>query len=285
DRWSVDGFSRSGDYNTKLEFGMGYSYVQQRVKDRTLYTTDIVEFPKDSVAQVFRFSAKLEKDRFYRTRRINYQFRTEDITISRGVAVAISQRRGPGLNELFYNSLDASVFFDLQKGDFIAKSRFQRIGWFGDGLEFRTLTALSLFGFHNGVNWVTFAGRSSYTHDRRQIDFDPLSVDEDRGVRGYPFNYLTGNHSIVGSLEARFHTGVTALTTRLGFAAFFDFGTAWNSGERMKLGEYIWSAGAGVRVDLAQIGGGRMARLDLTYAEATSSWEVSAGMGQFFELF
>ena len=285
DRWSLDGFSRSGDYNTKLEFGAGYSYVQQRVNKRTLYTSDLVEFPDDSVAQVIRLSAKLQSDKFYRTRRINYQFRTEDVTISRGVALAFSQRRGPGFRELLYNSLEASLYYDLQRGNFIAKSLLKRTGWFVGAREFRTVTSLSLRGYHNGVRWMTFAGRAFYAHDRRSIDYDPLSVDEDRGVRGYPFNYLTGSHTLVGSLEARFHSGVTVLTTRLGFATFIDFGTAWNSGERMKLSDYIWSAGIGLRLDLAQIGGGRVARLDAAYAGESSSWEFSAGMGQFFELF
>jgi hypothetical protein len=79
----------------------------------------------------------------------------------------------------------------------------------------------------------------------------PVSIGDETGVRGYPLQYQHGNHSVSGTLEARFYTGYNVYKLlNIGFAGFFDIGRAWGGDDRQlnESDQVLSSIGVGARL-------------------------------------
>lgn len=301
-RVNVEGSYRSGDFHNKWVASARYSYVNLRppsvsalapyflnsageLVDSLSGQTISVSLPADSVFHFLGGAVLFEQVNFERTSRINLQGRTEDVVLTTGASIFAGQARSLSVGNLIYNTWRADAFGGVRVGNAIISGRLSRQGWISDGAEFRSRTSAILTAFHNGLDWMTFASRVIFLADKRIDQLDPLSLDESNGIRGYRENTLTGDRALIGNFETRLFTGIEILTTRIGGALNFDFGGAWDRDRALRLDEMIWSAGAGLRLDLGQAGAGRVIRVDLTFVGRQNNWQISTGIGQFFTLF
>ncbi len=290
---------RTGDFHRKLRVSAIYRYVNGAIENLNTFNgytldyqgkvipplaqfpTDTFTIPIDSALHELTFVINASRFDFYALERLKYQKRVEDVEIVNGIGLKFGQGRAESLDNHLYSIWGIGARYGAVISDFIFAGRVRRSGWIKGGSEIRSTFRSSLIAYHNGFSWVTFAGRAFYGFDRRKGDPNPLSVDGGSGVRGYPANSLTGNQLLVGNFETRFFTGLSGLTTRLGFALHFDFGTAWGDGDELTYDRFIWSAGPGLRLDMGQIG---TVRVDISYLNSLDSWAISASTGQFFDL-
>ena len=169
-------------------------------------------------------------------------------------------------------------------GHVFVSGKLSRQGWISGKTEIRSVTIATVSTFHNGLHWMTLASRLIFVADQRIDALDPLAVDEVNGVRGYRENTLTGDRALIGNLETRLFSGIKILSARIGGALHFDYGGTWDRNRSLRLDEMIWSAGAGLRLDLGQAGGGRVIRVDATFANSQNNWQISSSVGQYFGL-
>jgi hemolysin activation/secretion protein len=125
------------------------------------------------------------------------------------------------------------VFFDARKGTKV-----------GDGLFMFNLSSRAVINasqhdhlrvdmngeyFYKISDRFSAYGRLSSTFSSNPFLDDPVVLDDDTGVRGYPQQYQHGDHRISGSIEARMYTGYNFYQLfDLGFAAFVDAGKAFD---------------------------------------------------------
>ena len=294
------GFSvRTGDYHRKLTVSGLYRYLNSGTQDVNTFNgytfdgiglitpgtitspADTFTIPTDSVLHEVTLFVSASRFDFYRERRIKYQSRVEDITILNGIGIGVGQGRDDRLRGHLYTLWLASLNYGARIHNFIFGGATSRKGWRKGGQEIRSTVHSFLIAYYNRIPWVTFAGRSQFSYDKRRDDPNPLSVDCSSGVRGYPANFVSGNKLFIGNLESRLITGLGLLTARMGLALHFDFGTAWGADEKFALDKFVWSAGPGLRIDMGQIG---TVRVDLSYVRSLDSWQISAATGQFFDL-
>jgi hypothetical protein len=291
--------ARTGDYHRKLTGTLNYSYKNEQIQDLTTFNgyslvgegqllppasltpADTFTLPEDSALHQLTFALDASRSDFYRETRIKYQRRVEDVTITNRVGIMYGQGRDRDFGGQLYSLWRVSANYGLRFSDVIVAGGVWRTSWIADGRELRSTLNSGLIAYFNRLSWVTFAGRGKFNFDKRIGDPNPLSIDGDSGVRGYPANFVTGNRMLVGNLESRLFTGVSALTARLGFALHFDFGAAWGDDDKLGLETIVWSAGPGLRIDMGQIG---TIRLDVSYVNSLNRWEISAATGQFFDL-
>ena len=235
----------------------------------------------DTAGHDFSFTFGRERREFRRLMHINHFQRVEDISLNSKAEVIAGQLRHEGLGWPFVWRWGAHGRVALAMSSTLVAIDVSQTEWRDNGARVRLFRQAQVSAFGPWISWLTAAGRVSYQTDRRNGAFDGLSLDELRGMRGYPVNYRTGSHLLVANFETRIVPGLRLLSAELGAIAHLDWGVIGVNG--LPLGEGIWSAGAGLRADLGQAGNGRMVRLDFSYARARRAWEISAGVGQFFE--
>ncbi|MCH9032832.1 MAG: hypothetical protein IIB00_11325, partial [candidate division Zixibacteria bacterium] len=218
---------------------------------------------------------------FHRTSRIHCQGRNEDINIVSGLEVQFGRGRSRSWDGHLYNRWGFSARSGFRTEGFFGLAVASRNFWSKSGEKIRRLTTAKILVFQNSIPWVTFVSRFEYLSDSRIDSLDHVILDENTGVRGYPVLFASGDRRIVGNLEARFFSGITIFTSRLGGILHFDFGSIWDETEALSDSRLIWSAGTGLRIDLGQAGNGRTARFDLSYAESLETWVISMGIGQY----
>ncbi len=291
--------ARTGDYHRKLTISGLYRYLNSGTQDVNTFNgyafdgigqiapgnitspADTFTIPTDSLLHEMTLFVSASRFDFYRERRIKYQSRVEDITILNGIGAGVGQGRDDRLRGHLYTLWTASLNYGARINDFIFGGSTRRTSWRKGGKEIRSTVHSFLIAYYNRISWVTFAGRTQFSSDKRRDDPNPLSVDGSSGVRGYPANFVSGNKLFIGNLESRLISGVGVLTARMGFALHFDFGAAWGADEKFSLDKFVWSAGPGLRLDMGQIG---TVRVDLSYVRSLDSWQISAATGQFFDL-
>lgn len=277
---SLSGIYRIGDFHTKLTFGTSYSYLSKRVIPGD---DSGVVYPADSVIHSFGQAIELVDTRFVRTRSIKYLGRTEDLRIDKGVVLGFSLARGRRLGSVLYQSLSVRVHLDHRFRDLILESVYSRQGWYDGGSEFSSRTRAALRVYYLGLRSLTVASRFAYQHQRSLDTYDPLTLDEATGVRGHPINYKSGDRFVTAGFELRTRSLVDILSTSIGLALFSDVGAIWRRGGSFDAAEKIWSIGPGLRLDLAQGGGGRIIRMDFAYSGSLKAWQFSTGVGQYFD--
>ncbi len=117
--------------------------------------------------------------------------------------------------------------------------------------------------YRQSSRWSFFASlQGSYSNNlssERQI-----LMGGDRGTRAFDTRFQAGDRSVVLSLEERLHTDIHILNlVRVGAAAFFDVGRAWEPGIESGLDDpWLANVGVGLRLMSSKAASSRIAHLD-----------------------
>jgi outer membrane protein assembly factor BamA len=132
-------------------------------------------------------------------------------------------------------------------------------------------------------------GRLSSTFSSNPFLDDPIVLDDDTGVRGYPRQYQHGNHRVSASIEARLYTGYNFYKLfDLGFASFVDAGRAFNGASEAfnESNDTLASIGIGARLFSTRSSTGGVVHIDFTTplsdGENIDSWEWRLQMRSAF---
>jgi outer membrane protein assembly factor BamA len=94
-----------------------------------------------------------------------------------------------------------------------------------------------------------------------------LVLGGDTGLRGYPRNYQTGDRLVLLNVEERVYTDWYPFRLiRVGGAAFFDWGRAWNGpGESLSSARWLSDVGFGLRFLSTRSSFGNVLHVDLAF--------------------
>jgi hypothetical protein len=118
----------------------------------------------------------------------------------------------------------------------------------------------------------------------RQKSVYQIIVGGSNGLRGYRAYQFTGNRLALGNVEYRFYLPLEILTVRIGGAAFFDIGRAWEADERIELKDLKSDIGLGLRFGLTKSSTSRVLRLDVAKSLSSNDVFVSFATGMLFSL-
>jgi len=135
--------------------------------------------------------------------------------------------------------------------------------------------------YNNSASWLTsvFAGR--FLADERLDRNHAYYLGENYGLRGYPRNYESGEKAVFMNLENRFFTGVNLLSVDIGAVQFVDMGQICLQDQGIRLDDWFWSVGLGLRFGMEKISNAELMRIDFAYAPEIRNWQISLGFGQF----
>ena len=158
--------------------------------------------------------------------------------------------QNPGQSGLAYH-VDANINkgWQVDKGLLLftanAESVFNQV----NGDHFRLSASTEYFKRYNEFLGL-YSRISAQSEQNPYLDL-PVSIGDETGVRGYPLQYQHGDHSVSGTLEARFYTGYNVYKLlNVGFAGFFDIGRAWggDDGQLNESDQVLSSIGVGARL-------------------------------------
>jgi len=114
-----------------------------------------------------------------------------------------------------------------------------------------------------------------------------LVLDYQSGLRGYDANEFAGDNRIIGNAELRWMPGYNVWIFGLAAAAFYDTGTAWETGEPLSSTRWKHAAGLGVRIFNGKSAGiNSMLRIDFAWNFETRSFGgIIITTGHMFSLF
>ena len=121
--------------------------------------------------------------------------------------------------------------------------------------------------FYRQNDILGYYGRVTADFSTGQFLDQPIVLDDDTGVRGYPNQYQHGEHRVSASVEARFYTNYNIYQLfEVGFATFFDIGRAYQ-GDTANFNEddsIISSVGLGARFFSNKASNPGVVHLDVT---------------------
>lgn len=146
-----------------------------------------------------------------------------------------------------------------------------------------------LEAFYRKSETLGFYTRAFVDFSSGQFIDQPLVIDDDSGVRGYPLQYQHGEHRLSTSAEVRFYTNYNLYQLfSVGFAVFADAGRAYG-GDRARFNEQsdiLSSVGVGARFYSNKATNTGVLHLDFTLplarAENVDSLAISANLRRSF---
>ncbi|HRP03136.1 MAG TPA: hypothetical protein PLE30_10865 [Candidatus Kapabacteria bacterium] len=191
------------------------------------------------------FSSVSQK--YYPITNINY-YHTEDMPIggygsaTLGKIFPIANKDGDNLyyvgaqGEISYFKNNLYLFGQLTGASGFRHSQGQYTYQEFLGLGFlsfsKSLVLVARFNQQTAWNWTAY----------RQ-----LLLDNERGLRGYDLNRLSGDNRIVSNLELRYFPDIPVWVINLSGVVFADLGAVWNQDEKIYNTQFYSSVGAGIR--------------------------------------
>ena len=143
--------------------------------------------------------------------------------------------------------------------------------------------------FQRSSKLLGYYARFNSTFSRGQFLDEPIAIDDDNGVRGFPNQYQHGDHRVSASAEIRMYTDYSIYQlVEVGFAGFVDVGRAWSgtSAELNRDPDMLASIGIGARFFSKQASNAGVLHMD--FAKPFSSdgevdnWEWSFNLRRSF---
>lgn len=270
--------AQSGTYDSKVQIGINHLYADLKTSEKRGLG---VRFPSDSLYHLIMPQFGLLRTEFYRTSRINGFRRVEDINLTNGAYIKYGWAFRPGGNSRLYDLLSFSYQYSSRQRYGLLFIGFERNFWFKGNTDYRKQLILSMKYYNNSASWLTsvFAGR--FLTDERLDRNHAYYLGENYGLRGYPRNYESGEKAVFMNLENRFFTGVNLLSVDIGAVQFVDMGQIRVQGQGIKIGNWFWSVGLGLRFGMEKISNAELMRIDFAYAPEIRNWQISLGFGQF----
>ena len=140
-------------------------------------------------------------------------------------------------------------------------------GQFADGqVRRQRVGSQAQYYLPQGKHWLFYASAAGDTLTRPELS-DELLLGGDNGLRGYPLRYQNGNRRLLFTVEERFYTDLFLLRLfRIGGAAFFDTGRAWDAINPNTVNPgWLSNFGFGLRIVSARSALGNVLHVDLAF--------------------
>jgi hypothetical protein len=273
---------RGGPTHQKAAITGGYTYYSARVADYQLAVPGRAsdDRPVDSTFHEFSLTAEYQILNFIVDRRIRGFGYTEDYTMGLRMGGVYGRALTPNFNDYYYDRVGSELSWSDRFGSNLLFAGYSYSYWFRHDEGIRRASILEGVWYNNRIPFVTVAARSRYESDHGG-QFPRLVLGGKSGIRGYPTEQSAGDRMHIVNIEGRFFTGLELLSVKIGSALFCDLGRTWHPGEKLTLGGYYLSAGAGLRFSLENLLRGEIIRADAVCTEY-GDWEISFGTGQYF---
>jgi len=273
---------RWGGYKRKIGINFYYNYIYEKTFDQLLFYPDLeVDFPVDSVYHMFTLGLPLDNLDFVKLKRINGFTFTEDITLGESLEFTIARAYNPDFNGYVYDKVGfAGVMATYIKSNLVSVG-YRRFIMFKTGNDLKHQSNLTVKYYNNHISFFTWAFRGAYYSDWRRERTSDLIMGGTNALRGFNKYFKTGDRMNVFNLEGRFYPNIELLSVLLGGVVFADWGQTWKSGEPLKIKDYHWDFGIGLRISFEKAAKNKIIRFDLALNE-NKNWELSLETGQFF---
>ncbi len=273
---------RFGSYHQKITPQINLKYFDIEINNREIRQGFHFNFPFDSNYFSIEPVLNISHLEYIKLSKINFFGHPEDFLLSKGVGISTGWDIDADNGRNQYQKVSIEAHFDAQFGNNLILIPVYIKRWFKDNQDFRKYNEISIRYYNNHKKWLTHAVRALYLEDIRKDGNEVIYLGENRGIRGYPRNYLTGEKGFIVNIENRFFTGVEILTALFGVTQFIDFGQTWSKNEKFDFDNNIWAVGIGLRIGAQRVSSLNVFRMDLAYAGKIKDWQLSIGLGQYF---
>jgi len=284
DRLKLTNFYRLGSYQNKIQLGIEYEYKDISPTDTFIISpSDNNTFSDDSLYWSITPEIGMFNLHYIGTTRINTFRTTEDILLEKGGKVEVGWAFDASSHHNIYRTLAFTGEFRHYIKSNLIISEIKHSRWFNGNITYRKAYGLSIKYYNNYLTWLTPMFRAVYNSDDIRDTDGTLYLGENNGLRGYPRNYSTGEKRLVVNIENRFYSGLEFYSVDIGAVQFFDIGRCWPGEKGVRLKDFYWSAGIGLRFSAERISNAKMMRLDLAYADELEEWQLSFGVGHYID--
>jgi hypothetical protein len=294
DQANFEGYYRFGTYTSKIMTGISLKYRNMNVVDSARFSpagentnTSIdsgrFRFPVDSLYYEIEPEFSIQNLNYAKAFRINSYGRVEDIRMINGCLISLGWADDINSRRDLYRTVTLQCNFSKYYNSNLVYVGLYRKFWYSGGIDFRKTLSISIKYYNNALTWLTPVIRMSYDEDYRWDKSAVLYLGENNGLRGYPKNFSTGSRRLYGNVENRLFSGIQVFSVDIGAAQFSDFGCCWIQGTDIKTRDILWSVGGGLRLGIEKISATGIFRLDFAYAGQLKTWQISFGLGQYFE--
>lgn len=273
---------RWGEYKKKIGLNFYYDYHYERTYDRTIFDPAYpVTFPIDTVYHQFTLGIPLENIDFIKLKRINGFSYTEDITLGESFELSYARALNPDFSHHLFEQVNLNSALAFYFKSNLVSVNLIRLVKFRRDRDLRHMSQFIVKYYNNGLSFFTLAFRGLYLSDWRVEGTSDLLLGGSNYLRGYDKYFKTGDRLNVFNLEGRFYSNLELLSAIIGGAVFADCGRTWKAGEPLRVKNYYWSVGVGLRVSFEKATKSKILRIDLALRE-DKKWEFSIGTGQYF---
>ncbi len=275
-------FYRFGSYHNKILAGLNYEYKDVGPIDTSVIVQDTNNiFSEDSLYWAITPEFGLYSLHYIGITRINTFRTTEDILLQKGGKIELGWAFDAANHRNIYRTIAFVGSYQSYIKSNLFFANFTHIRWFKGNTTYRKALSLSIKYYNNYFKWLTPMFKAVYTEDIIKDGGLTLYLGENNGLRGYPRNYSTGEKRLIVNIENRVFSGIEILSVDLIGVQFVDIGRNWAKNEDIRLKDFYWSVGIGLRFSAERISNARMMRLDLAYAGEIADWQLSFGVGHY----
>ena len=149
-----------------------------------------------------------------------------------------------------------------------------------------TASLLQLKSYMNRFQPHTLAVNAEFSIAWRMPDYRQLFLGENRGLRGYPNYFKTGQKRIVVNLEDRIYPKIFIYSFGLGATIFTDLGYIWDNDEPLQWHRPYVATGIGLRIGSTKTRGAAVFRFDFAIIfRREPQLVISLGNNHFFSAF
>ncbi len=282
EKLKLTGFYRFGSYNNKVLAGLNYEYKDVGPTDTMILIQDSNNiFSGDSLYWALTPQFGVYNLHYIGTTRINTFRTTEDILLQKGGKIELGWAFDAANHRIIYKTIAfiGSYHTYIRSNLFFADFSHNR--WIKGNTTYRKTLRLSIKYYNNYFKWLTPMFKTVYTEDIIKDGGLSLYLGENTGLRGYPRNYATGQKRLIANIENRIFSGLEILSVDLGAVQFVDIGHSWGKNEPVRLRDFYWSVGFGLRFSAERVSNAKIMRLDLAYAGEIKDWQLSFGVGHY----
>lgn len=168
---------------------------------------------------------------------------------------------------------DFYLYHQVEGYSFVAQNRLEETV-----MNFRTTSYLKTF------HRQTIVANAQLEFSWRMPPNRQLFLGENRGLRGYPNYFKTGQNRFILNLENRIHPFFNAWSFGLGGAVFTDLGYIWTDSPDFKLNRPFIAVGLGLRIGSTKTKGSSLFRFDLAVTfDDHPRFVLSFGNSHFFK--
>ena len=169
---------------------------------------------------------------------------------------------------------------------FYLYASFGSYAYFGGQSPKETVSTVLVKAYLQTIPYNTIILNGNISRAWRIPDHEQLFLGENRGLRGYPSYFRTGQNRIILNLEDRIFSKLNLYSFGFGAAVFSDLGYIWNEQQPLRDQRPFVTLGAGIRIGSSKSKAATVFRLDFAVAlQNDPHFVLSFGNSHFFSAF